>query len=215
MSTSTTVEFLDGVWKDTWDRVKSAHVASTGQESALWRKAGRTTKANPDGEDEKWWLQEGRAMLNSWVQFRTNELGWQVWTTPDGNPAIEISMTPHFAGIPVQMGIDRVMVTPDGELVIVDLKTGKYTPSSDLQLALYAVGMDKTFGIRPKYGTYWMARAGVTSPLVDLDFYKNNMIEKIIVDFDRARKDALFMPNYNHCKMCGFKVECEWNKEGK
>jgi CRISPR/Cas system-associated exonuclease Cas4 (RecB family) len=107
------------------------------------------------------------------------------------------------------------MVTPDGELVIVDLKTGKYTPSSDLQLALYAVGMEKTFGIRPKYGTYWMARTNTTSPMIDLDFYTKNMIEKIVGDFDRARKDALFIPNYGHCKMCGFKKECEWNKEGK
>jgi len=129
----------------------------------LWRKAGRTTKANPDGEDESWWLEEGRRMLDSWVQFRTGQLGWSIWTTPDGKPAIEISMTPHMGDVPVQMGIDRVMVTPDGELVIVDLKTGKYTPSSDLQLALYAVGMEKTFGIRPKYGTYWMARQEGTS----------------------------------------------------
>ena len=208
-------QFLDQVWKDTWDKVKTAHSASTGQESSLWRKAGRTTKANPDGEDEKWWLEEGRSMLDSWVQFRTGQLGWSVWTTPDGKPAIEISMTPQMGDVPVQMGIDRVMVTPDGELVIVDLKTGKYTPSSDLQLALYAVGMEKTFGIRPKYGTYWMARSGTTSPLIDLDFYTKNMIEKIVGDFDRARKDALFIPNYNHCKMCGFKTECEWNKEGK
>jgi len=45
------------------EKVKTAHAASTGQESALWRKAGRTTKANPEGEDETWWFQEGRAML--------------------------------------------------------------------------------------------------------------------------------------------------------
>ena len=115
MSSPTSPEVLDVLWKDTWDRVKTAHVASTGQESALWRKAGRTTKANPDGEDETWWLEEGRRMLDSWVQFRTGQLGWSVWTTPDGKPAIEISMTPHMGDVPVQMGIDRVMVTPDGE----------------------------------------------------------------------------------------------------
>lgn len=208
-------DFLDEVWKDTWDRVKTAHSASTGQEEALWRKAGRTTKANPEGEDADWWYSEGRSMLDSWVKFRTGELGWSVWTTPDGKPAIEISMTVDMRGVPVQMGIDRVMVTPDGELVIVDLKTGMYTPSSDLQLALYAVGMEKTFGIRPQYGAYWMARKNVTSPLVELDFYKTEMVERIVGDFDRARKEALFIPNYSHCKMCGFRKDCEWNKEGK
>lgn len=208
-------ENLDLVWKDTWEQVKTAHSASTGQEEALWRKAGRSSKANPEGEDETWWYQAGREMLDSWVKFRTGELGWKIWEAPNGIPAIEIGMTPYIGGIPVQMGIDRVMVTPDGELVVVDLKTGQRTPSSDLQLALYAVGMELTFGIRPKYGTYWMARKGITSPLIDLDFYTKEMIEKIVVQFDTARKSALFLPNYAHCGMCGFRQQCEWNKEGK
>jgi hypothetical protein len=208
-------EFLDQVWKDTWDRVKGAQIASTGQESALWRTAGRATKAHPNKEDESWWIENGREMLDSWVKFRTSGLDWSIWEAPGGIPAIEIVMTPDIGGVPVQMAIDRVMVTPSGELVVVDLKTGQRTPSSDLQLAIYAVGMEKTFGIRPQYGTYWMARQGATSSLIDLDFYTTEMIEQIVTGFDKARKDGLFLPNYSHCVMCGFKKQCQWNKEGK
>jgi len=206
---------LDLVWKDTWDRVKTAHIASTGQEEALWKTAGRATKENPDKENGNWWFKAGREMLDSWLKFRLGELGWQIWETPEGIPAIEIGINVSIGEVPVQMGIDRVMVTPAGELVIVDLKTGQRTPSSDLQLAFYALGMSKTFGIRPQYGTYWMARQGITSPLIDLDFYTDEMIEEIIVKFDKARKAELFLPNYNHCKMCGFTTICKYNKEGK
>lgn len=206
---------LDLVWKDTWERVKTAHSGSTGQEEALWKAAGRATKDNPDRENGDWWFKNGREMLDAWVKFRTGELGWQIWETPQGQPAIEISMSPMVGDIPIQMGIDRVMVTPAGELIILDLKTGQRTPSSDLQLAFYAYGMSKTFGLRPQYGTYWMARQGITSPLIDLDFYTDEMIEDIIVQFDKARKAELFLPNYNHCKMCNFTHACKYNKEGK
>lgn len=208
--------FLDDVWKTTWDKVKSAHEASTGQEEALWRTAGRATKANPNKEDGDWWFTNGRDMLDSWVKFRFGELGWSIWEVTPGNPAIELTLNPTFGDdIPVQMGIDRVMITPAGEMVIVDLKTGQRTPSSDLQLAFYAAGLEKTFGIRPQYGTYWMARSGITSPLIDLNFYTTEMVEEIVVKFDKARKMELFLPNYSHCKMCGFISTCKWNKEGK
>jgi putative RecB family exonuclease len=206
---------LDLVWKDTWERVKTAHSASTGQEEALWKTAGRATKENPDKENGAWWYTNGRLMLDSWIKFRTGELGWQIWEAPNGTPAIEIGMNVEVGGVPVQMGIDRVMVTPAGELVILDLKTGQRTPSSDLQLAFYALGMSKMFGVRPQYGAYWMARQGITSPLIDLDFYTDDMIEEIIVKFDTARKAELFLPNYSHCKMCGFTTICKYNKEGK
>lgn len=206
---------LDLVWKDTWDRVKTAHSASTGQEEALWKVSGRATKENPDKENGTWWFLNGREMLDSWVKFRTGALGWKIWETPTGQPAIEIGLNPTVGDIPVQMGIDRVMVTPAGELVILDLKTGQRTPSSDLQLAFYAWGMSKTFGIRPQYGTYWMARQGITSPLIELDFYTDEMIEDIVTQFDKARRSEVFLPNYSHCKMCGFTQVCKWNKEGK
>lgn len=207
--------YLDRLWIDTFLRVKTAQEASTGQETGLWRAGGRATKDNPDKENGAWWVTNGRKMLDSWVKFRTGDNGWNVWSTPEGIPAIELVMRPDFAGIPVQMGIDRVMETPDGELVILDLKTGQRTPSSELQLALYAVGMEKTFGIRPKYGAYWMARQGTTSQLVDLDFYKTEMLEEIVTKFDIARRNEIFIPNYSHCVMCQLKSSCQWNKEGK
>ena len=207
-------EFLDSAWKDAWEHNKVSQFVSTGQEEALWRAAGRATKANPNKEDGSWWEENGRKMLERWKTWRTGTNGWSLWVTPEGIPAIELGLNPTIAGVRVQMHIDRVMVNPEGEMVIVDLKTGQRVPSSDLQLAFYAVGLEMQFGIRPKYGTYWMARDGVTSPVVDLDFYTIDKIEEIVAQFDKARKEGIFVPNFSHCKMCDLVDKCKWtNKE--
>ena len=148
------VDFLDKVWLESFDREKTSQIGSTGVETALWRAGGRATKANPNREDETWWKYEGRQMLDRWVAWRTGTHGWKLWSDVSGIPAVEIGLNPVLGGVTVQMHIDRVFITPENELVILDLKTGQRTPSSDLQLAFYAAGMEKTFGIRPKYGTY-------------------------------------------------------------
>lgn len=208
-------EFLDKAWLDAFEIQKARQIEATGLETASWRSGGRATKANPDKENDVWWIDSGREMLDKWVAWRTGSHGWKLWEH-DGIPAIELGLNPVLGGVTVQMHIDRVMVTPDGELVILDLKTGQRTPSSDLQLAFYAVGLEKMLGIRPKYGTYWMARDGNTSPLVELDFYKTEIIEEMVADFDKARKAHLFIPNLNHCKMCDLTDKCKWyNKREK
>lgn len=206
-------DFLDKVWVDAFVGEKTRQGGFTDLPEASWRAGGRASKANPDKENGVWWAVEGRNMLRKWADWRTGSHGWQLWSDALGIPAIEIGLSPVLGGVTVQMHIDRVMVTPEGELVILDLKTGARTPSSDLQLAFYAAGMEKTFGIRPKYGTYWMAREGTTTPLVDLDFYSMEMIEQMVADFDRARQAHLFIPNLNHCKMCDLTDKCKFVKK--
>jgi hypothetical protein len=106
------------------------------------------------------------------------------------------------------------MINPDGELIVLDIKTGVRTPSSDLQLAFYAAGMEEMLGIRPRYGAYWMARAGQTSELIDLDYFTKDNIIDIVTKFDTARKQELFIPNLNHCIMCNVKDQCKYKRKG-
>jgi len=100
------------------------------------------------------------------------------------------------------------------ELIVVDIKTGARTPSSDLQLAFYAAGMEEMFGIRPRYGAYWMGRTGQTDELIDLDYISKEDIIEIVTKFDTARRAELFMPNLNHCVMCNVKDECKYKRKG-
>jgi RecB family exonuclease len=195
-----------------FQKLLAAEVEKTGVAPADFRAGGRASKAWPDKENREWWLEHGPKMLQSWIAWR-NGSGWQLWVTPEGTPAVELSVEYTVGDSEIKMFIDRVMVTPNGELVILDLKTGSRTPSSDLQLAVYAAGIEKQFGIRPSYGVYWMAREGVTSALSSLDYLPAERVDAIVKTFDLARNSGIFLPNTTNCFYCSVANYCEWSKK--
>lgn len=199
-------------WQDAWARQRHAYATKTGATEDTWRASGRASKEFPNKENADWWDQQGPDMVQRWMDWRAGN-GWQIWVAPNGDPAIELGIETKFADVPVKMVIDRVFVMPTGEMVIVDLKTGR-SVSSDMQLAWYAAGMDLTFGIRPTFGTYWMAREGMTSPLVDLNLWPTERMVEIVTLFDKARKEGIFLPNFSSCKMCSVTSECKWYTGG-
>ena len=90
------------------------------------------------------------------------------------------------------------------------LKTGKNMPQSHLQLEMYAYGLRKEFGLHVTKGHYWMARRGELSPAFDLAGLTDSKVEALVDMFDRARKSGIFLPNFDHCNMCGYSASCEW-----
>lgn len=200
------------LWSYYWEAQKTRQIASSGQETALWRAGGRATKANPNKEDGDWWQTEGLQMVKNWIDWRNGSHNLKMWTTPNGEPAIELALNISLNDVPIKMALDRVMVTQTGELVVVDLKTGKSTPSSDFQLGLYAVGLETLFGVRPKYGTYWSARTGSLTELISLDKWTTEKVTEIVTQFDKARREGIFVPNFDHCKMCNFVSACKYQQ---
>jgi len=202
----------EDLWSEHFEVAKSRQRAVEGQEEALWRAGGRATKANPNKEDGSWWNENGPKMVQNWIDFRSGQNGWKIWETPEGKPAIELALNIKLGGVSIKMALDRLMVTPDGELVVVDIKTGRSTPSSDFQLGIYACGIETVFGIRPQYGAYWAAREGSTTQLVDLSKWTIDRIGGIMAMFEKARREGIFLPNFDHCKMCNFTEKCKYNK---
>ena len=202
---------MNKYWDEAWTRLQNEQLNKTNVDKSEWKAAGRVSKANPNKEDGSWWTANGSDMVDSWINWRTNA-AWKIWEVSDGVPAIELGLTPIWNDVPVQMHLDRVMVTPDGELVVLDIKTGSRTPSSDLQLAFYAAGMEAILGVRPQYGAYWMARTGGIGELINLDKYPTSAIIDIVTKFDSARKQEIFLPNFNHCVMCSVVKECKWKQ---
>ncbi len=196
-------------FKAKFDELLAEQVTKSGKLLTEFRAGGRATKANPNKEDYSWWVDNGQEMVQRWVEWRDGS-GWEFFEPQPGVPAIELGMNVNLDGVNVKMFLDRVMINGDGELVILDLKTGSRTPSSDLQLGFYAMGMEKTFGIRPKWGTYWMARTGTTTELVDLDHYSTEMITEIVGKFKIAQTNGVFLPNFNHCVMCNVVEYCRF-----
>jgi hypothetical protein len=175
------------------------------------RVGGRATKANPNKEDVNFWQTQGPRWVDGYIAWRKTNPDWKIWTAPDGNPGIELALTPIVNDVPVKMIIDRVFEV-NGELVIVDLKTSQSTPTSSLQLGFYKLGLEQQFGIEVKWGTYYMSRGNNISEMVDLSEYTYDKMEYLIMQFDAARKAAIFLPNTNSCQyMCGLTEYCQFS----
>jgi len=175
------------------------------------RVGGRATKANPNKEDVNFWQTQGPRWVEGYIAWRKTNPDWKIWTAPDGNPGIELALTPVVNDVPVKMIIDRVFEV-NGELVIVDLKTSQNTPTSSLQLGFYKLGLEQQFGIEVKWGTYYMSRGNNISEMVDLSEYTYEKMEYLIMQFDAARKAAIFLPNTNSCQyMCGLTEYCQFS----
>ena len=178
------------------------------------RVAGRATKANPDKEDAVWWDTQGSIWVDNYIKWRKNNPNWKIWTTPQGARAIELELNPVIAGVPVKMFIDRIFEV-DGKLVIVDLKTSRTRPTSDLQLGFYKVGVEQMIGVEVNLGNYWMSRESGTGEMIDLSRYTLDTLEYFVDGFDKARKAGIFLPNLQSCSFCGLTAHCQFTKEKK
>ena len=165
-----------------------------------WRAGGRATKAYPNKEDTSWWLNEGPKMVDKWVQFRQDS-GFSIYLLPNGEQAIETELNQYVNGVMVKAFLDRLMVSPEGELYIVDIKSGSREPMSNTQLGIYAILVEKTFGVRPTKGAYYMARTGELSTPVTLDHYTENRLGSWVKSFELAIENNIFIPAPG--MMCG------------
>ena len=197
--------YVQRLWDEAWSETKG----DTNLEGA--RVGGRATKANPNKEDVNFWQTAGPRWVEGYIAWRQANPNWKIWIAPDGNPGIELALTPVVAGVPVKMIIDRVFEV-DGQLVICDLKTSQQTPSSSLQLGFYKLGLEQTFGVEVKWGNYYMARGNSTSEMVDLSEYTYDKMEYLIKQFDVSRKAGVFLPNTNNCQyLCGLTEHCQFS----
>ena len=192
-------------WHDAW--IKEID----GFDFTKARTAGRATKANPNKEDGTWWYEQGSKWVDDYITWRKNNPSWKIWTTPQGAKAIELELNPIIAGVPVKMFIDRIFEV-DGKLVIVDLKTSRTRPQSDLQLGFYKVGVEQMLGVEVNLGNYWMSRESGTGEMIDLSRYTLDTLEYFVDGFDKARKAGIFLPNLQSCNFCGLTEHCQFTK---
>lgn len=208
---------VDTAWQEHWDAAfddaKRRHPEFDPEE---YYRSGRASKDNPDKEDPKWWAINGPKFVKSWQQWRTHaELA--VWETADPDtgeiiPAIELGVwaDAEVEGLaPVRSIIDRVM-EKDGDLYIVDLKSGTYTDPWPLQLALNNLGLYHTYGVRAKWGGYWKARKGGVEVWHDLTRFSDTWLWEQVHAAQQIRDQQLFLANPNNLctSACGVAQWC-------
>ena len=173
-----------------------------------WRAGGRATKANPNKEDATWWLENGPKMVDFWTQFRQDS-GFNMYQLPDGSEAIETELNQEVGGVPLKAFLDRLMVAPTGELIVVDIKTSSREPASLTQLGIYAILVEKTLGVRPSLGSYFMARTGELTAPQSLDRYTEARLGSWAKGFELAMENKIFIPQVSTmCGTCSVNAAC-------
>jgi putative RecB family exonuclease len=107
------------------------------------------------------WNVIGPQFVQSYIDWRQRS-PYEIWTTPDGVPAIELDISGYLPGCPVEIKayLDRVFHDPVfDQLIIVDLKTSKRPPKNSDQFATYAALLAAKYpGVVPALGAPFMNR---------------------------------------------------------
>jgi hypothetical protein len=170
----------------------------------------------------QWWREHGPGQVQNYIDWFESS-GAAIWWTPEGRkgfeptPAIELDLTVNFGDVAVRMVIDQVL-SFSGALVVVDLKSSAKLPSSTRQLGIYASGIELAFGIRPRYGTYFMTRGvekkGETTYFqrpIELSGYEHS-VEYLTREFAMVEKGITqdLFPAHpgDNCFRCGVAWAC-------
>lgn len=164
-----------------------------------------------------WWELNGPGFCRNFVDWWEHNPDLSVWVTPDGQPAIELPLNVNFGSVPVRGYVDLV-VQAGTALIVVDLKSGARAPANMRQLAVYASGIELAYGVRPRYGSFFMARgAGRSEPKtfftrpVELSApqYGIQYLTGELEQFERAVQAGVFPANPgDNCGRCGVAYAC-------
>ncbi|ASU78502.1 PD-(D/E)XK nuclease family protein [Actinopolyspora erythraea] len=136
----------------------------------------------------------------------------QIWTTPDGTPAIELGFSLDLDGVPVRGFIDQVIEHPEHGPYVRDIKSGR-SPGDDFQLGVYAVALEAEYEISVPLGDYWMGRLGrPTAEPYKLSYWTR---ERITEEFHRIdsliqREEFPADPDEQKCATCAVATSCEF-----
>jgi hypothetical protein len=190
------------------EQIAEVEKRNEGTNPTDWRVAGRASKDKPNKEDKAWWDENGKKMffdfINAWQESQ-----FEVWVSPQNVPGVEIEFNNNFGNVPIKAFADAIVVTPAGELAVVDFKTGAYMPDSSLQLGIYASLMEMQFGVRPSKGYYYSARKAQFIEAVGLDRWTIPLLTELFAQFARGLEQQIFLPNIGmSCMTCGVKEYC-------
>lgn len=170
-------------------------------------------KVNGAKEGREYWSgDQGKGHIDRYIMWRT-ETQWPLLILPDGQPAVEVSVTGTIGGKPFVGYIDRVFV-PDGEVTILDLKSGKSVPTTHLQHGVYRALLEQTLGVTASKGAFFKTRAfktvasGLTTP-VDLDPFTPELLRMLVGNLQACRDSGAFTPSPSWlCGTCGVREQC-------
>lgn len=193
---------LSSLWTRAWEEECERSIPE-GYDRSKVRAGGRATKANPDKENEAWWMTNGPLMLAAYATWRADS-GYTLIES-----GVEVPFDIELGGVPVHGYVDRVFATPSGEPIVVDIKTGSRAPSATLQLGVYSLGIEKVLGFRPLLGAYYMSRKAELTQERSLRHYNPDTLGKWYSRAKRIIEGQLFIPHVTPlCDTCSVATHC-------
>lgn len=205
---------FNGEFQDAFDEAIAVIEGESGVGTGHWRTSGFKPR-----QDQDWWRQNGPVMVKAYADWYDSHPDVNVWTAPDGRPAIELELTVMFGQNEVKMAIDQILVAGSA-LIINDLKSGSRRPVDNQQLGIYACGIELAYGIRPRYGMYFMTR-GIRNAQKEVTGYTTEPIDLSGPEFsvpfftrqfdmlDIADRQGVYLPHVTElCRMCGVNQAC-------
>ena len=170
---------------------------------------GRAAAAYGGKRTEQWWLDNGPAMVQDWIDWR-KQTGWSLIEI-NGKPSVEVDLLFELPGVdlPIKAYIDRVFALPTGEFGIVDLKTGR-TPETPEQLGLYRVGLGLVHNIWCDWGWFWSPGGKGHGQPIDLRPWTPERFSILFNQAIAGINAGAWLPNaQNNCKSwCGTARYC-------
>lgn len=190
-----------------FDAFVENQIAESGIPMDQWRVAGRATKEKPNKEDFNWWRFEGARQAQeykTWLRLSD----WKIFVN-EGKGMAEFETTATFGGMEVKGFADALMVSPDGELVIVDFKSGTRVPSNKFQLGLYTAAIERALNIPVSKGAYMMTRKTEMTDLFDLSRFTPRYFDNVFSMAKIALENDVYIPNPGDaCNMCDVSDYC-------
>lgn len=207
---------LEDLFLVKFDQLLREEEEKSGVPSTDWLAAGFRPK-----QDATYWKTNGPTMISNYLSWR-ERVGWEIEKFYDHNatpiPGIELklNLTLDLNGTETEVlgAPDRVFVLPNGELVIVDIKSGSTTPATQLQQGLYACMIEDAYGVRPKYGTFVKvgtskAAGGIHTALTHLKKFDRRYYEQLFSAYRAQAETGLFLPSVSDmCDRCPVAGSC-------
>lgn len=156
------------------------------------------------------WNQIGPQFVQSYIDWRQRS-PYEIWTTPDGEPAIELDASGMLPGCPVEIKayLDRVFHDPVfDQLLIVDLKTSKRPPKTADQFGTYAALLEKKYGVRARLGVPFMNRKASLGTPHELEQYTPKFVGELFGEAWAQIESGWFPADLSDCFLCGVSAAC-------
>lgn len=152
----------------------------------------------------------GEKQLVSLVDYCQSRPDEKVWTTPNGDKAIELRFEVELGGVPVVGFLDQIIETPNG-LMVRDIKTGA-KPGDIFQLATYSEAVRILFGETVNWGDYLMGKTGKPTKPIAITDEDRAEVHKGFAWLEEQIQAGIYepKPNRDTCKMCSVATSCEF-----